>query len=115
MAFLETTEQNTIELLQTHYYKASYDQIKEIYLEILKAKKHNVLSINDDYSEIFSESGKLTITAKIIMQTPRETSIDFFIEERSLFGSTKGALKFIAEVLKTIEAKYELKGLGLHA
>lgn len=114
MAVVETKENETVDLLKTHYYKASYDQIKEAYLEILKSLHHNIVSVNDDFGEIFSEVSHLSCTAKIIMQTPKETSIDFYINAEYLFGSSKKAYKFINEVLTKIEKKYELKGLSLH-
>lgn len=114
MAVIETSEHETVDLLKTHYYKASYDQIKEAYLEVLKNLKHTVVSVNDDYHEIFSEVAHMVVTAKIIMQTPKETSIDFFINAEYLLGSHKKACKFIQAVLKYIESKYELKGLSLH-
>ncbi len=114
MAIVETKENETVDLLKTHYYKASYDQIKEAYLEILKSLHHRVISVNDDFGEIFSEVAHLSCTAKIIMQTPKETSIDFYINAEYLFFSSKKAYKFIHEVLTRIEKKYELKGLSLH-
>ena len=114
MAIIETSENQTVDLLKTHYYKASYDQVKGAYLEVLKKLKHNIQSINDDYNEIFSEVPHMVVTAKIIMQNPKETSIDFFINAEYLFGSTKKASKFILTVLNYIESKYELKGLALH-
>lgn len=114
MAVIETKENETIDLLKTHYYKASYDQIKEAYLEIIKSLKHRVLSINDDYSEIFSETAHMAVTTKIIMQTPKETSIDFYIDAEFLFGSSKKSLSFIQKVYTELEKKYELKGLSLH-
>lgn len=114
MAIVETKENETVELLKTHYYKASYTQIKDAYLEILKSLRHEVLSINDDFGEIFSESAHLACTAKIIMQNPKETSIDFYINSEYLFASSKKAYRFIEQVLNAIEKKYELKGLSLH-
>ena len=57
----------------------------------------------------------ISSTAKIIMQTPKETSIDFYINSEYLFMSSAKAYKFIKEVLQRIQNKYELKGLGLHA
>ncbi len=114
MAIIETKENATDPVLQTHYYKASYDQIKEVYLETVKRLHHKVLSMNDDYGEVFSETFHLSCTAKIIMQTPKETSIDFYIDSEYLFFSGKKAKKFITEVYTSIEKKYELKGLSLH-
>lgn len=114
MAAVETKELETIELLQTHYYKASYDEVKQAYLEILSGMGHSVISVNDDYCEIFSEAPHMAVTAKIIMQTPKETSIDFYVSSEFLFGASKKAYKFIQEVYTKLEAKYELKGLSLH-
>ncbi len=114
MAIVETKENETIDLLKTHYFKASYEEIKNVYLEILKSLHHKILSVNDDYGEIFSEIPHLSCTAKIIMQTPKETSIDFYVDAEYLFFSTKKAYKFIQEVLKRVEKSYQLKGLSLH-
>ena len=112
MASIETQEYALKECLVTHYYKASYDQIKNVYLEILEDMNQNVIAINDDYCEIFSENFTMSVTAKIIMQSPIETSIDFFVNCESLFGKSK-ATKFVAEVYRRIGMKYQLKGLGL--
>ena len=49
MASIETAELGLREVLTTHYYKASYDQIKKLYLEILEDMNQNVISINDEY------------------------------------------------------------------
>lgn len=114
MPQFETLENAKIVELQTHYYKASYDQIKEVYLETLKRLGHDVVSVNDDFCEIFSEIPHFSVNAKIIMQTPKETSIDFYIDSEFLMGNTKKAFNFINEVYKDIEKKYELKGLSLH-
>ena len=113
MASIETQELAFKECLTTHYYKASYDQIKALYLEILDDMNQKVIAINDEYCEIFSENFTMSVTAKIIMQTPIETSIDFFVNCDALFGKAK-ATKFIAEVYRRIGTKYTLKGLGLH-
>ena len=32
----QTSERETLDLLKSHYYKASYDQIKAVYLEYLE-------------------------------------------------------------------------------
>ncbi len=114
MPQIETLENAKITEFQTHYYKASYEQIKEVYLATIKRLGHDVVSVNDDYCEIFSEIPHFSVNAKIIQQTPKETSIDFYIDSEFLFASTKKALKFMDEVYKDIEKKYELKGLSLH-
>lgn len=114
MAIIETRENEVVDLLQTHYFKASYNQIKELYLKVLNKLNHVVQSINDDFGEIFSEVPHMTCTAKIIMQNPKETSIDFYISAEYLIGSTKKAYKFIKTIYTEIEKEYELKGLSLH-
>ncbi len=114
MATIETSENAKEEILQTHYYKASYDNIKELYLEYLKKLGHHIESINDDYSEVFSTGPHISVTAKIIMQNPKETSIDFFIDAEYLVASKKKAIKFVENTLNEIAKKYELKGISLH-
>jgi len=101
-------------ILQTHYYKASYDEIKALYLEKLDELNHNVVSVNDDYVEIYSEIPHMEVIAKIIMQDPKETSIDFEIHSEFAFGAKGKAEKFIETILNAIEAKYEFKGVSLH-
>lgn len=65
MAVIETGENQTKLVLQTHYYKASYEQIKEVYLAILEELGHNVVSVNDDYTEVYSEIPHMEVIAKI--------------------------------------------------
>lgn len=114
MATFETKENAKDEALQTHYFKASYDQIKEAYIEIIKKLHHEILSVNDDYGEIFSEVPHFSVTAKVIMQTPKETSIDFYISSEYLFANGSKVKKFLNNVYQTISKTYELKGVGLH-
>ncbi len=114
MAVIETGENQTKLVLQTHYYKASYEQIKEAYLAILDELKHTIVSVNDDYTEVYSEIPHMEVIAKIIMQDPKETSIDFYINSDYLLGANGKAYKFIETVYAKIEQKYEFKGVALH-
>ena len=114
MTVVETSENAKKLILQTHYYKASYDEVKEFYLSILEEEKHTVVSVNDDYTEVYSEIPHMEVIAKIIMQDPEETSIDFEIHADFLAGNKGKAEKFITNVYKKIEAQYEFKGSALH-
>ena len=114
MYVLKTSERSGFDLTKTHYFKASYDQIKEVYLEYLKNNGYKIVSINDDYFEIYAEKPHMEVISKIIMQNPKETSIDFHINSEFLFGNKGKAIKVLSEALKYIENKYELKGLSLH-
>ena len=114
MTVVETSENAKKLILQTHYYKASYDEIKKLYLSILEEEKHNVVSVNDDYTEIYSEIPHMEAIAKIIMQDPKETSIDFYINSDFMVGAKGKAEKFIERVLAKIEATFEFKGVSLH-
>ncbi|MDE6583962.1 MAG: hypothetical protein K2K15_01030 [Anaeroplasmataceae bacterium] len=111
---IETSEKAVEEILQTHYYKTSYEKLKEYYLEILEKLGARIISIDDNYLEIFAERPHMSIQAKIIEQTPVETSIDFYILAEYLFGNKSKAYSFIQAVYNEIEKKYELKGLSLH-
>ena len=114
MAVIETSENAKELALQTHYYKASYEQIKKSYLEYLESVKHTIVSENDDYHEIYSEIPHFTVIAKIIEQSATETSIDFYINAEYLVGNSKKALNFINAVYKKLEEQYEFKGVALH-
>ena len=114
MYTLFTDERSDFDLTKTHYYKASYDQIKAIYLEYLNKNGYHVVSDNDDYYEIYAEKAHIELISKIIMQNPRETSIDFHINCEFLLGNKAKAFKILNDILSFIEKKYELKGLSLH-
>ena len=111
---IKTAEFASKDIYRTHYFKASYEEIKTLYLEILKELNYNIISVDDDYLEIYAETPYMSVISKIIMQTPKETSIDFEIVSEFLFGFSLRANTFIKYVHKKIEEKYELKGLSLH-
>ena len=111
---IKTGEFMNSEFYQTHYYKASYEEIKKTYLELLKELNFSIISINDDFLEIYAEVPNMSVISKIIMQNPKETSIDLEIISDYLFGAVKKANKFIEKVYRKIEERYELKGLALH-
>ena len=112
-ATIETKELESIDLLKTHYYKTCYEDLKNEYLRIVEHMGFDIVSIDDIYSEIFIEKSRMSVTTKIIEHTPRETSIDFYINADFLIGSKKKAITFIAEVLALIGKRFELKGLSL--
>jgi len=110
----QTSEVEKIELLKSHYYKASYDQIKEVYLEYLKENGYKIVNIDDNFLEIYAENPNTTIISKIIMQNPKETSIDLEIISEAFLGGKGKAYSFLKGLYKKIEERYELKGLALH-
>lgn len=114
MTVIETGENQKKLILQTHYYKASYDEVKKVYLAFIEEENHNVVSVNDDYTEIYSEIPHMEVIAKIIMQDPKETSIDFYINSDFMVGAKGKAEKFIERALAKIESQYEFKGVALH-
>ena len=111
---IETHEHAQEELLQTHYYKTSYEKLKECYLDFLDKAMINVISIDDNYLEIYAEKPHMSIQAKIIEQTPVETSIDFYIDSEFLFGNKNKIYSFLTAVYQELGKTFELKGLGLH-
>ena len=114
MAIIETNENQSLDLLKTHYFNCSYNSLKNAYLDILEKMGHHIISVNDDYCEIFSEIGKMEITAKLIMQNPLSTSIDFTISSFYILSSVSKAHKFIQRTLDELEAKIQLKGISLY-
>lgn len=114
MAIFETKENCVEPFMQTHYYKTSYEKMKEVYLKFLNDKQFHIVSIDDHYGEIYAEYGRMSVQAKIIEQTPRETSIDFYINSEYLFGNKKKSYQFIGDFYKELDKNVEFKGLGLH-
>lgn len=113
-AVVETCERGASELVTTHYFKTSYEKLKEVYLEILEGLRYDVISIDDNYCEIFAEVPHMTVLAKFTEQNPRETAVDFYINAEFLLFSNKKALSFIGTAYSELEKKFELKGTGLH-
>ena len=81
-AVVETCERGASELVTTHYFKTSYEKSKEAYLEILNELGYDVISIDDNYCEVFAEVPHMTVLAKFTEQNPRETAVDFYINIR---------------------------------
>ena len=112
-AVVETCERGASELVTTHYFKTSYEKSKEAYLEILNALGYDVISIDDNYCEVFAEVPHMTVLAKFTEQNPRETAIDFYINAEYLLFSKKKALTFIEIAYAEFESRFGLKGTGL--
>lgn len=111
---VETKENAQEELFKTHYYKTSYEKLKNLYLDLLDKLQIQVISIDDNYFEIYAEKPHMSIQAKIIEQTPVETSIDFYIDAEYLFGNKGKINGFLTTIYTELEKTFELKGLGLH-
>ena len=114
MYTLKTYERSLSDLTKTHYYKTSYDGLKKIYLEYLENNGYRIVSVNDDYFEIYAEKAHVEIIAKIIMQNPKETSIDFHINCEFLFGNKGKSMRIVNDIYTFLEKNVELKGLSLH-
>lgn len=116
MAFsYETNEVDNLEIFKTHYYKTNYEKLKEAIIEYAKSNNFEVQTWNDEFAEGCISNGKITLTIKIIMQNPRETSIDFFIEVYKFLGGKKQAQEVLQSIYSFLGKKFEFKGLGLHA
>lgn len=113
-AVIETCEKGMTELVTTHYYKTSYEKLKQTYIKVLDKLGFNLLSVNDSYTEVFAEKGRITVTAKIIEKNPRETAIDFYIDAEYLLFASKKCVTFLGNVYELLGQELELKGLGLH-
>lgn len=111
---IETNEKENIDLYKTHYYKTSYEKLKESYINFLNNKNFEIVSIDDNYFEIYAEIPHFSVQAKIIEQSPVETSIDFYISSEYLFGNNNKINKFLNEIYSFLEKQYQLKGLSLH-
>ena len=111
---LETAEREVRELLTTHYYKTSYEKLKEGFLEILKSLKFRIVSIDDNYNEVFAEIPHMTVLVKFSEQNPRETAIDFYINAEFLLFSARKANDYLYTFYQELGKKFELKGTGLH-
>ena len=111
---LETSERAVNDLLTTHYYKTSYEKLKDGILEILKGLKFRIVSIDDNYNELFAEIPHMTVLVKISEQNPRESAIDFYINSEFLLFSGKKAANYLNTFYVELAKKFELKGTGLH-
>lgn len=109
----ETAERASKELLKTHYYKTSYEKLKAAFLDYCKKQNWTVSDINDTYGEILVEEVYFSLTVRIEMQTPLETSIDFFVESNYFFAKRRG-YKLVNEIYSYLNKVLIFKGLSLH-
>lgn len=116
MADIITSENAKSLELQTHYYKATYEELKEAYMHILNKLQYKVVSENDDYCEVYAEAPHMEVIAKLTQldANQKETAIDFEIHADYVVGAAKKATTFIKDVLERIEEKFEFKGVALH-
>ena len=50
-AVIETCEKGMTEFVTTHYYKTSYEKLKEGYIKALEQLGFTLLSVDDNYTE----------------------------------------------------------------
>lgn len=110
---VETSENAKNELLKTHYYKTSYEKLKNAFLDFCKENSLEVNTINDNFGEILALGVRINVTATITMQNPRETSIDLFTESEYLFNKL-GTTKFLKKLYEYLAKKSDFTGVSLH-
>lgn len=110
---IETSERPKRPELATNYYSNSKKQVHEALKNIMSNLGYSFISESEEYGEILFTSNGFSVTSRIFMWNPRETSVDLFIVCKKLipFGQNIKELSIIySELKKTLN----YKGVSLH-
>lgn len=108
----ETSDNNSEEVLKSHYYRARLDEALKAIKELANDEKATITDENEVYKEILFENSSYSCIAKITDTTPVEMAIDFKIETYGFFSFGKGK-KIIESFYKYLDSKLNFKGIGL--
>lgn len=108
----ETSERHRIETLQTRYYRALKDQVKEALKELATLEGTRIADQNDTYDEILIE--KSDYSAIFTLSNPKsmsETAVDIMVTTNAFLPMGKGK-KVIERLYKALDGKLTFVGVG---
>lgn len=109
----QTSENNNYLSLQTHYYRARYEEAKAKVLEIIEEEKGKLLDDNETYSELYYETTGYNCTVTVMQTKPGEIAIDFRITTYDFISFGRGK-KVIERLYKLLDSKLSFKGIALN-
>lgn len=108
---LSTEENSSDQNLRPHYYLNDYQTIKKRILEVAETLKYTVISIDDNYHEIFLENrGYADIIVTIVRSAASGTRIDLKVNIQAAISLGTGE-KIIKEFYKALDPKLTRKSL----
>lgn len=108
----ETSDKHYIETLQTRYYKALKDHVKEVIKEVATMEKTRIADQNDTYDEILIETSDYS--AIFTLSNPKsmsETAVDIMVTTNAFLPLGKGK-KVIERLYKILDSKLTFVGVG---
>ena len=134
----QTSDKHEIETLRTHYYRNRKEDVIDVVVEMAKSLKAKVKSVDEERGEIIIESPKVkpdkeendddgyggyfeiifdhidyNACAAITAVSFYEIAVDFNVFTYNILPNAFGK-KVIEKFYKQIDAKLEVKGIGLH-
>lgn len=108
---LSTEENSSIANLRPHYYLNDYQTIKRRILEVAEFLKYTVISVDDNYHEIFMENrGYADIIVTCIRSASSGTRVDLKVNIQApiALGTSE---KIIKEFYKVLDPRLTRKSL----
>ena len=108
---LSTNDNSSIMNLRPHYYLNDYQTIKKRIIEVAESLKYTVVSVDDNYYEIFVENkGYADIIFTCVRTATTGTRVDIKTNIQ-MFISLGTAEKIIKEFYKQLDQKLNRKSL----
>lgn len=108
----ETKDIHTNPSMITRYYVNDYLQCKNAVIKVAENLGYLLAGENDEYAELLFVGKKYDFIVRVYSYTPRETSIDFFVDKKGMFSASP--VKIVAQWYDSLGKMLQFKGLGLH-
>ena len=110
---METSERPKRPELATNYYSNSKKEVNEGLKTVMKNLGYVFKSESEEYGEALFISSAFSVTSRIFMWNPRETSVDLFIVCKKLipFGQN---IKEVSTIYSELKKILNFKGVSLH-
>lgn len=109
----ETSDNAKSEELQTHYYRDTYEKVKNEVLNFAKKNDYEIGNINDEYREIYLYKNRHDLIITLVELSLMEISVDVKSTTYYLIGLKRG-LKPIKELYQHLNRNLSLKGVALY-
>ena len=109
----QTSDKHEIETLRTHYYRNRKEDVIDVVVEMAKSLKAKVKSVDEERGEIIFDHIDYNACATITAVSFYEIAVDFNVFTYNILPNAFGK-KVIEKFYKQIDAKLEVKGIGLH-
>lgn len=108
----ETSDIHLKPVLQTHYYRAGYEETKSAILKLIREYKGKNIITNDQYQEISFQASGYSCVFSVINMRPTESAVDIKISF-NMFSLGRGP-KLIEKMYQRLNQLLPFKGTSLY-